>query len=121
MSAEENTPKVSPEVVVGEQLESSPKRQHMEPLEKEKEVEKDPIENAEALTSIRVFRLFLKRVVNPTTGEMEIDANDVISPQCYDMWLSKRRQRPQNPEKSFQRSLSAHITGKVSFLFFFPN
>ena len=75
---------------------------------------------------MRVFREFIKRT--PHGDGMEtVDAQDVISRECYDLWISTRKTLPPNPEKAFQRSLSAHVTGvdgRVPFtrtFFFFRN
>lgn len=63
-----------------------------------------------AMTSMRVFREFIKRSRNKDGSDM-IDATGVISRECYDLWVKTRKQLPPNPEKAFQRSLSAHVTG----------
>jgi len=67
-------------------------------------------EEQRAMTSMRVFREFIRRVIR-VDGTDTLDANDSISRQCYDMWVSTRKTLPPNPEKAFQRSLSAHVTG----------
>ena len=96
------------------------KRLRMEGEREEREEnEKETNGNVDALTSIRVFRMFFKRVINQQTGRVELDASDILSPVCYNTWLSKRRTRPQNPEKSFQRSLSAHVTGTLLYYYYY--
>jgi hypothetical protein len=62
------------------------------------------------MTSMRVFREFIKRIPHKD-GSESVDATDVISRECYDLWISTRKTLPPNPEKAFQRSLSAHVTG----------
>ena len=62
------------------------------------------------IRSMRVFREFIKRTHN-RDGSDSIDASGVVSRECYDLWVATRKQLPPNPEKAFQRSLSAHVTG----------
>lgn len=44
-------------------------------------------------------------------GKEHLDASGLVSRQCYDLWVNTRKTLPPNPEKAFQRSLSAHVTG----------
>ena len=72
-----------------------------------------PNDEDKVLTSIRVFRRFLTR-----TPKGEIIADQVISKSCYECWLSTRKQSTPNPEKAFQRALSAHLgaaDGRIPF------
>jgi len=62
------------------------------------------------LSSMKVFREFIKRTQTSDGNEI-IDANGVVSRECYDLWMNTRKILPPNPEKAFQRSLSAHVTG----------
>lgn len=73
-----------------------------------------------AMTSMRVFREFIKRSRN-RDGVETIDASAVISRECYDLWVNTRKQLPPNPEKAFQRSLSAHVTGVDGRIPFTPS
>ena len=68
---------------------------------------------------MRVFREFLKRKV--VNGKEMIDASQVVSRECYDLWVSTRKALPPNPEKAFQRALSAHITGVDGRVAFTPS
>jgi len=52
-----------------------------------------------------------KVVDDPTTGSLKevLNADAITSRECYELWLRTRKQPPANPEKAFQRSLSAHL------------
>lgn len=39
------------------------------------------------------------------------DASQITSRKCFEMWLKSRIVPPKNPEHSFQRTISAHVTG----------
>lgn len=56
--------------------------------------------------SINVFREFIIR-----RGDGTLDASRILSPECFHNWQHTRKKLPANPAKSFQRTLSAHITG----------
>ena len=64
------------------------------------------VETKQCLTSLRVFRRFLKKLQNG-----EINAEEIISRECFELWVSTRKSMPLRPEKAFQRALSAHICG----------
>ena len=68
---------------------------------------------------MRVFREFLTRSIN-NDGKEAVDAANVVSRECYDLWVSTRKVLPPNPEKAFQRALSAHITGVDGRVAFTP-
>ena len=59
-----------------------------------------------AMTSIRVFRSYIKKYPDGT-----LDASGIISAECYRAWLSTRKQNTQFKEKAFQRALTGHLTG----------
>ena len=67
-------------------------------------------EDKKALTSLRVFRKFITKQTLPN-GESELDASQVVSRECFELWLKTRKTPPPCPEKAFQRALSAHIGG----------
>lgn len=46
-----------------------------------------------------------------TRDDGSFDAQGVISEECYKHWMQSRKTLPSCPEKSFQRTLSAHLTG----------
>jgi len=55
---------------------------------------------------VRPVRRFLTRDVNGV-----IDASAVNGPECYRQWLDSRSEVSVDPAKSFQRCLTAHLTG----------
>jgi hypothetical protein len=55
-------------------------------------------------TSIEVFR---KHLIDTAQG---IDASQVVSLACYHEWLTTRHGEINNPQQSFQRALTAHLT-----------
>ena len=57
-----------------------------------------------------MFRSYLKQIIHPS-GQIELDATEVISKECFEDWISSRKTTPIHPRRSFQRALSAHITG----------
>ncbi|KAH9257747.1 hypothetical protein BASA81_004213 [Batrachochytrium salamandrivorans] len=65
---------------------------------------------ASGLSSLRVFRKFIVRHPNPSTGVDVLDASGVISSECFAHWVSTRKRVMNSMEKAFQRSLSAHLT-----------
>ena len=44
-------------------------------------------------------------------GHIIYDARQVNSAACYQDWVATRGSLPADPEKTFQRSLTAHVTG----------
>ena len=44
-------------------------------------------------------------------GSLHIDASRVVSKECFHAWLVSRCTASAEPEKNFQRSLTAHLTG----------
>lgn len=83
-------------------------------------------EDQKALTSIRVFRKFIKRVKEQVPSENEsefqfmevLNADGVVSKECYALWLKTRKTLPSDPQKVFQRSLSGHlgaVDGRLPF------
>ncbi|KAH9256377.1 hypothetical protein BASA81_005634 [Batrachochytrium salamandrivorans] len=62
-------------------------------------------------SSMGVFLEFLHPVLD-ANGDLErVDASQIVSKACFDRWLLARKIVPTKPEKSFQRTLSAHLTG----------
>jgi len=69
-------------------------------------------------TSIRVFRRFITSH-KASDGTVVLDASKIISKECYQTWLEKRLVVTSEPERTFQRSLTAHLTssdGRQPFL-----
>lgn len=58
-----------------------------------------------------VFLEFLQPVLDENGDFERVDASQIVSKACFDRWLLARKIVPTKPEKSFQRTLSAHITG----------
>lgn len=64
---------------------------------------------------MHVFREFVipipdaNGVIDEENGPF--DASGIISLKCYETWIKTRKGPPTRPEKAFQRTLSAHITG----------
>ena len=69
-------------------------------------------------SSIVIFRRFL--FVTKVRDEIiHVDASRVVSKECYHHWLGTRIGVTNEPEKTFQRSLTAHLTnsdGRQPFL-----
>jgi len=66
-----------------------------------------------AMTSIRLFREFLTR-----HEDGSVNATRINSTECYQAWIASRKATATEPEKSFQRTLSSHLTavdGRVPF------
>jgi len=60
--------------------------------------------------SIRIFRHFI--VANKRSdGTVQLDASSIVSSACYQLWLDTRIGVPNYPQRTFQRSLTAHLTG----------
>jgi hypothetical protein len=55
-------------------------------------------------TSFKVFRRFIAK------SAQGLDASLVVSLGCYKEWLATRHGDVNEPQKSFQRSLTAHVT-----------
>jgi len=69
--------------------------------------------------SITVFRRFL--VVTKVRDEIvNVDASRVVSKECYDQWLKTRIGVKNDPERTFQRALTAHLTGSDGRQAFLP-
>ena len=68
--------------------------------------------------SIAIFRSFL--VVTKVHDEIiGVDASRVVSKECYELWLKTRIGVINDPERTFQRTLTAHLTmsdGRQAFL-----
>lgn len=62
--------------------------------------------NKNPVTSLKVFRQFFKR--NP---DGSLDASRINSKECYEAWLGSRKGNCRRPERFFQRTLTAHISG----------
>jgi len=61
-------------------------------------------------SSIAVFRAFFE--VDKVDGAVvSVDASRVVSKECYEYWLETRVGVTNEPERAFQRSLTAHLTG----------
>ena len=56
--------------------------------------------------SLAVFRRFIRR---DAAGALQAEA--VLSRDCFESWLRSRNSPPAEAEKTFQRSLTAHVTG----------
>jgi len=54
-------------------------------------------------------------------GTVHLDPSGVLGPECYNAWLQYRSPAPENPEKNFQRVLTAHVTGSVRDIYFYPH
>jgi len=61
-------------------------------------------------SSIAVFRRFLV-VTKVGDAMLNVDASRVVSKECYQHWLKTRIGGTNEPERTFQRSLTAHLTG----------
>jgi len=70
------------------------------------------VERAEQIQepSIRVFRRFIVKAIS-NDGTVHIDAHQVVSKNCYEHWLGTRIGTTKDPERTFQRTLTAHLTG----------
>ena len=74
---------------------------------------KTPRENSGAIeASIKVFRRYIRTVRSPSeTGPvLALDASGIISKDCFREWKESRSVVPAEPEKTFQRILTAHVT-----------
>lgn len=71
----------------------------------EKGVKNSRRKDATKKTSLELFREFMKILPDGT-----VDASRIVSRECYDAWILSRRQRPTEPEKIFQRTLTSHLT-----------
>jgi len=68
--------------------------------------------------SIAVFRRFLV-VTKVNDVIVHVDASRVVSKECYEFWLQTRIGVTNEPERTFQRALTAHLTrsdGRQPFL-----
>ena len=61
-------------------------------------------------SSIHVIRRFIVSTKS-ADGRVCIDASQVLSKKCYQQWLETRIGVTNEPERTFQRSLTAHLTG----------
>ena len=61
--------------------------------------------DVEKRTSLEIFREYILLLPDGT-----LDASPIISRDCYMAWLGTRRQVTKDPEKTFQRTLSSHLT-----------
>ena len=61
-------------------------------------------------TSLNVFRRFIICYFS-SDGTKHLDARQVLSKECYQYWLNTRVGATNDPERTFQRSLTAHLTG----------
>ena len=82
--------------------------------------------NSSPEPSLRVFRRHLYSGMlganeEPTLGA-EMHPRNVVSRECYEDWLTTRPAYPQDPQRTFQRCLTAHIGGTDGreFGFWFP-
>ena len=60
-------------------------------------------------TSLKVFRSFILPKAGGQEGELCAEA--IVSRECFELWLKTRKGDVSNPEKAFQKALSAHISG----------
>jgi len=62
--------------------------------------------------SIKVFRRYIRTASSPSeTGSvLALDASGIISKDCFREWKESRSVVPAEPEKTFQRILTAHVT-----------
>jgi len=58
-------------------------------------------------TSFDVFEMFIKH----DTERGTCDASGILTRPCYEAWLKTRRGTPSNPEDSYRRTITAHVTG----------
>eukprot|EP00924_Labyrinthula_sp_SR-Ha-C_P009423 maker-scaffold_2-snap-gene-23.5-mRNA-1 protein AED:0.02 eAED:0.02 QI:62/0.6/0.5/0.83/1/1/6/0/336 len=58
------------------------------------------------LTSMQLFKLFIKRTENKELKEVNI-----ISKDCFNLWVSSRLKKLKQPLPSFRRTLCAHLRG----------
>ena len=70
-------------------------------------------------SSIAVFRRFLV-VTKVHDAIVNVDASRVVSKECYEHWLKTRIGVTNQPEKTFQRALTAHLTGSDGRQAFLP-
>lgn len=70
-----------------------------------KHVSNVPDMDSKGLTSLDSFNRFVKY----TDGKC--DASGILSTECYELWHSTRRILAANPEDSFRRTITAHVTG----------
>jgi len=61
-------------------------------------------------SSIHVFRRFIT-TTKLLSGAEQLDASKVVRRECYQYWLTTRAGVAREPEKNFQRTLTAHLTG----------
>ena len=69
--------------------------------------------------SIAVFRRFLV-LTKIEDVIINVDALRVVSKDCYQQWLKTRIGVTNQPEKTFQRALTAHLTGSDGRQAFLP-
>jgi len=70
-------------------------------------------------SSIIIFRAFIDWI---KVGNLvvSVDASRVVSRECYLHWLQTRVGTINEPERTFQRSLTAHLTGSDGRQAFLP-
>ena len=68
---------------------------------------------------IAVFRRFLD-VIKVGDEIINVDASRVVSKECYKQWLKTRIGVKNEPERTFQRALTAHLTGSDGRQVFLP-
>ncbi|CAK9028542.1 Nitrate reductase NADH [Durusdinium trenchii] len=63
-------------------------------------------------SSLDVFMSFCKYFQSATNpGEIKVEAEAIISRDCYEMWLKTRQRALKKPEESFRKTVTAHCTG----------
>jgi hypothetical protein len=79
-------------------------------------------ERDQANTSLYVFRKFIVHLQtrNPVYGDTCLDASRITSKACYETWLKGRHGSLKNAPKTFQRTLTAHLTKSDGRLPFTP-
>ena len=79
---------------------------------------------APKMTSMRVFREFMKRIPDPADPKrMIVDASGIVSKACYEMWCSTRNlpfTDDYRAAKTFQRALTGHLSATDGRLPFSP-
>ena len=70
-------------------------------------------------SSIQIFRRFIT-IDTLSSGTVLLDASRVVSKDCYQKWLNTRLSTTNGPERTFQRSLTAHLTGSDGRQAFLP-
>ena len=60
-------------------------------------------------TSLEFFYKFVK--VHNHKGETVVDTSGILSLPCYQAWLNSRKKMPEDPRKTFRKTIQAHCRG----------